>query len=140
MPVVDASVVIDLIAPDVGGDSPARRLFGAWATGSAELHAPGLLWTEAADALVTGIRRGRWDGAAADAAAARLASLPVLRSDTPADHERAFELARRYDNWPPRDMLYVALADRLGTELITADDRLIARLSHLGWVRAPAEG
>lgn len=140
MPVVDASVVIDLVAPDVGGDSAVRRLFGAWAAGNAELHAPGLLWIEAADALIEGIRRGRWDGAAADAAAAQLAGLPVLRSDTPADADRAFELARRYDNWPARDMLYVALAGRLGTELVTANDRLIARLGHLGWVRGPAEG
>ncbi len=138
MPVVDASVVVDLVAPDVEAESGVRRLFGAWAAGGAEVHAPGLLWTEGAEALVAGIRQGRWEGAAADAAAAHLASLPVLRSDIPADAERAFELSRRYDNWPARDMLYVALAGRLGTELVTADDRLVARLAHLGWVRASA--
>ena len=32
-------------------------------------------------------------------------------------------------------MVYVALAERLGTELFTADERLRARLAHLGWVR-----
>ena len=73
MPVVDASVVVDLVAPDVGRDAP--------------------------------------------------------------DRARAFELARRYDNWPVYDMVYVALAERLGTELITADQRLRTRLAHLGWVR-----
>ena len=44
MPVVDASVVVDLIAPDVGPDSPARALFAGWARSGAELLAPGLLW------------------------------------------------------------------------------------------------
>ena len=52
---------------------------------------------------------------------------PVIRrADTPADRERAFELARRYDNWPVYDMVYVALAERLGTEFYTADERLFA--------------
>jgi predicted nucleic acid-binding protein len=36
-------------------------------------------------------------------------------------------------------MVYVALAERLGTELITADQRLCTRLAHLGWVRAIGE-
>jgi len=91
MPVVDASVVVDLVAPDVGSDAPA----------------------------------------------ALLDALPLRRADLPRDQERAFELARRYDNWPVYDMLYLALAERLGTEFITADDKLRARLAHLGWVRGP---
>ena len=32
-------------------------------------------------------------------------------------------------------MVYVALAERLGMEFVTADERLRARLAHLGWVR-----
>jgi predicted nucleic acid-binding protein len=138
MPVVDASVVVDLIAPDVGRDAPARILFGKWASGGVEPAAPALLWLETENALLTGIRRGRWDGAAADAAAARLNRMPVRRIDSDSDTVRAFELARRYDNWPVYDMLYVALAERLGTELVTADNRLCARLAHLGWVQSIA--
>ena len=37
-------------------------------------------------------------------------------------------------------MVYVALAERLGTELITADQRLRARLAHLDWVKSIDEG
>jgi predicted nucleic acid-binding protein len=139
MPVVDASVVVDLVAPDVGGDSPVRALFGKWAFEGTEPAAPGLLWLEASNALLTGIRRGRWSGADADAAQARLERIPLQRSDIPSDLTRAFELARRYDNWPAYDMVYVAVAERLGTELITADERLRARLAHLGWVRGVDE-
>jgi predicted nucleic acid-binding protein len=135
MPVVDASVVVDLVAPDVGPDSPARALFARWADADAELLAPGLLWLETANALLTGIRRGRWSGAEADAAAALLDRMPVRRVDDARDRCRAFELARRYDNWPVYDMVYVAVAERAGHELVTADERLHARLAHLGWVR-----
>ena len=135
MPVVDASVVVDLIAPDVGPDSPARALFAGWARSGAELLAPGLLWLE--NALLTGIRRGRWSGADADGAAALLRRLPVRRVTE--DHAHAFELARRYENWPVYDMVYVAIAERAGTEFVTADAKLRARLAHLGWVKLPAE-
>jgi predicted nucleic acid-binding protein len=132
-------VVVDLVAPDVGGDAPARVLFGKWASDGTEPAAPGLLWLETSNALLTGIRRGRWSGADADAAQARLERIPLQRSDVASDLARAFELARRYDNWPVYDMVYVALAERLGTELVTADQRLSDRLAHLGWVRAIRE-
>jgi predicted nucleic acid-binding protein len=102
---------------------------------SADVVAPALVWLEVSNALLTGIRRGRWDGAAADAASAKMEDLSIRSADIPADRERAFELARRYDNWPVYDMVYVALAERLGTEFYTADERLRARLAHLPWVR-----
>jgi predicted nucleic acid-binding protein len=35
---------------------------------------------------------------------------------------------------PVYDMVCVALAERLGTEFYTADDRLLARFAHLPWV------
>jgi predicted nucleic acid-binding protein len=135
VPVVDASVVVDLIAPDVRADSAAHALFARWAGTGTELAAPGLLWLETANALLTGIRRGRWSGADADGAAALLDRIPVRRVDTDADCSRAFELARRYDNWPVYDMCYVALAERTRDEFVTADRRLQARLAHLGWVK-----
>jgi hypothetical protein len=36
-------------------------------------------------------------------------------------------------------MIYVALAERTRTELITADEALRRRLAHLTWVVAPAQ-
>ena len=140
MPVVDASVVVDLVAPDVGSDAPARILFGKWAVAGTEPVAPSLLWLETSNALLTGIRRSRWSGADADAAYARLERIPLRRADSARDQARAFELARRYDNWPVYDMVYVALAERLGAELLTADQRLRDRLAHLGWVKGVEEG
>jgi predicted nucleic acid-binding protein len=51
--------------------------------------------------------------------------------------ERAWELSRRYDNHPVYDMVYAAAAEALQTTLITADETLLRRLGHLGWVRGP---
>ena len=135
MPVVDASVIVEVLAPGVPSDAPARLLMGKLAAAGADLVAPALLWLETSNALLTGIRRGRWNGAAADSAMTRLTGLEVRSADTPYDRARAFELARRYDNWAVYDMVYVALAERLGTQFYTADDRLRARLAHLPWVR-----
>jgi len=140
MPVVDASVVVDLVAPNVEADAPARLLMKGLAAAGVGVLAPALVWLETSNALLTGIRRGRWDGLAADAASARLDRMPIRSADVPADKERAFELARRYDNWPVYDMVYVALAERLGTEFYTADERLRARLAHLPWVRGLTDG
>jgi predicted nucleic acid-binding protein len=142
MPVIDASVVVDLIAPDVTPDSAARALFTRWATpaaGAPDLVAPGLMWLEVQSALLFGVRRGRWSGAAADSAAALLERLPIRQLDTDGDRGRAFDLARRYDNWPVYDMLYVAVAERAGDVFVTADQKLRARLGHLGWVKSTAE-
>ena len=139
MPVVDASVVVDVVDPAVPAGAPPRMLMGKLVAQGADLAAPSLLWLEASNVLLTGVRRGRWDGAVADSAFALIAQMPIRCADIPADRERAFELARRYDNWSVYDMAYVALAERLGTEFYTADERLRARLAHLPWVRGLAE-
>jgi predicted nucleic acid-binding protein len=138
VPVVDASVVVDVVDPAVPATAPPRVLVDKLVGQGADLAAPSLLWLEASNLLLTGIRRGRWDGVAADSAFALIMTMPIRAADIPADRERAFELARRYDNWPVYDMVYVALAERLGTEFYTADDRLRARLKHLPWVRGLA--
>jgi len=55
-------------------------------------------------------------------------------ADEPADLARAWDLSRRYDQHPLHDMVYVALAERLGQHLITADQRLLDRLATRGSV------
>ena len=127
MPVVDASVVVDWVAPDSDPGSRARRLLTDWADADAHVLAPRLLHEEVANALLAGVRRDRWSGAQADAAFATLLRLPVQVRDTPADVTRAYELSRRYDEHPFYDMIYVAMTERLGEQLFTADHRLVER-------------
>ena len=137
MPVVDASVVADWVSPEVAATTPAVRLLKRLAADNAEIIGPRLLLEEVSNSLVTGIRRKRWTGAAADASHALLLQLPLRLRDDSRDLVRGWELARRYDNHPVYGMVYVALAERCGTELFTADDALRQRLAHLGWVLAP---
>lgn len=59
-------------------------------------------------------------------------------ADEPADLDRAWELSRRYDEHPLYDMLYVALAERLEQQLITADTDLRRRLT-LPFLAGPDE-
>src|SRR3989442_1592206 len=52
--------------------------------------------------------------------------------------ERSGELdAGRYDNHPIYDMIYVALAARTATELVTADKALRRRLTNVDWIVGP---
>jgi predicted nucleic acid-binding protein len=103
----------------------------------ADLVAPRLLFEEVTNALLTGVRRRRWTGAAADTAFLHLQQLPVRLVDSAGDLDRAYELARRYDDHPIYDMLYVAVSERVGTQLITADANLRSRLAAMTWVVAP---
>lgn len=137
MPVVDASVVIDWVSPEASATTPAVKLFNRLGLRGAELLGPRLLMEEVSNALIRGIRRRRWSGAAADSSHALLLRLPVHVVDDRRDLVRGWELARRYDNHPVYDMIYVALAERNHTDLITADVSLRRRLAHLSWIVGP---
>jgi predicted nucleic acid-binding protein len=139
MPVVDASVVVDWVAPDADPAVPALALLDRLAGQDAELVAPRLLVQEVSNALLTGVRRGRWSGAEADRAHVLLRELPVRIDDQPRDVVRAWDLSRRYDDHPIYDMVYVAVAERRGMELITADEALRDRLAGIDWLVAPED-
>jgi predicted nucleic acid-binding protein len=132
--VVDASVVVDWIAPDADPALPALGVLRRLADADEELLAPRLLIEEVSNALLTGVRRRRWSGAQADTAHASLMTLPVRLDDQPRDLERAWELARRYDNHPIYDLVYVALAERRKAKLITADRSLRRALVGIEYV------
>jgi len=137
MPVLDASLVVDCIAPDVALSSPALRTLVRLKNEGAELIGPRLLLAECANALLMGIRQGRWNGAAADRAYGFLVALPLKLADEALHLDRAWELSRRFDNHPVYDMLYVAVAEAARIDLITADETLRTRLRHMHWIKGP---
>ena len=65
-----------------------------------------------------------------------LRQLPVRVVDQPSDLDRAWELSRRFDEHPVYDLIYVAVAERLREQLITADAALRARLVTMPFVVA----
>ena len=138
MPVVDASVVVDWLVPGIDPELPTIQARRRLKEEGAVLLAPRLLPVEAASALMRGLRRRRWSGVEADRAFRALRRLPLHLVDDARYLDRAWELARRYDNHPVYDMVYVAVAERASTELITADQVLQQRLAHLPWVVGPA--
>jgi predicted nucleic acid-binding protein len=138
VPVVDARVVVDWVAPGVPASAPALRVARRIADAGDVVLAPRLLLEEVTNALLTGVRRRRWTGNQADSAFALLRELPVQLVDEPADLDRAYELSRRYDEHPIYDMVYVAVAERLGQPLITADAALRSKLVLLPFLQ-PAE-
>lgn len=131
--------MVDWVTPDVAADAPAMTALAQLAAADAELLAPQLMIEEVANALLTGVRRGRWNGAAADAAQESLRELPVRLVDEPRDLRRAWDLARRYDNHPIYGLLYVALAERRRTQLLTADAALRRMLIGVDWLIAAEE-
>ena len=137
IPVVDASVVIDWIAPRADPNSPSMRTLLRLSRQNAVVLAPELLYVECASALATGVRRNRSTGAEADAAYTRLVRLPVRLVSDRRHLDRAWELSRRYDNHPVYDMLYAATAEAARTVLITMDEGLLQRLARHGWVERP---
>lgn len=132
-------MIVEIIVPGIPIDESAARTLGQLAADGARFVSPGLLPLEVRNVLLTGIRRGRWDGVLADQAEANLADLPVEIIDDARDGARAWELARRYDNHPVYDMVYVALAERLAARLLTQDQRLLRRLAGLDWVVSPSQ-
>jgi predicted nucleic acid-binding protein len=139
VPVVDASLVVDWVIPAADPALPAQAVLRRLVETAEDLLAPRLLLEEVSNALLTGVRRKRWTGAQADTAHSLLVELPVRLLDEPRDRTRAWDLARRYDNHPIYDLVYVALAERRGTTLITQDRSLKRALVGLEWVLTPDE-
>lgn len=121
--VVDASVVIKWFVPEVHSDA-ARRLLQS----ENQYLAPDLLFAETANTIWKKVRRGEvsrrdGEGLVADVGRAAVQTVPcrALAAD-------AYALASASGR-TVYDAMYLALALRLDTRLITADERLAGALA-----------
>lgn len=117
MPVLDTSVVVDALVvagrPGDLGRAELRKL--------RELQVPAIFTAEVTSALRGLVHRGALSPIRAATALADILSIRTLSYPFEPFARRAWELRDSitvYDAW------YVALAERLDTELITADRRL----------------
>jgi predicted nucleic acid-binding protein len=117
MPVVDASVLVELLSGGKHAESVGERL-------DAEEHAlwaPHLIDAEVGHALRRSVRLGKLTADAAGRALWEVGDLPVER----VEHELLVHVAWDLrDNFSFYDGLYVALALMLGEPLLTFDTRL----------------
>jgi predicted nucleic acid-binding protein len=116
--VLDASVVLKWFVPEVHSDA-ARRLLDA----PHQYLAPDLLFPEAGNAIWKKVRRGELTAEEAQRLIADLSTVAVDTIATRGLLADAYALATATGQ-TVYDATYLALAVRLETQLITADDRL----------------
>jgi predicted nucleic acid-binding protein len=111
-------------------------LWREWLRDKVVLHAPALLRYEVVNALYQMRKVGRLStDAAGNALRVALRRQIVLHEDE-ALHARALELAAKFKLPAAYDAQYLALAEKLGVELWTADAKLARAVEdRLAWVR-----
>jgi len=117
MIVVDASVLANVLADDATDGDTARRAL----RGVTELTAPDLIDVETVSVLRKRWLQGTLSEQRLTTAVTDLLRMPFERVPTRRLLSRVVELR---DNISAYDACYVALAELLGWELLTADDRL----------------
>lgn len=121
--VVDASIAVKWVIPEVLSDEADRLR-----DGDDDFVAPDLLLVEVANALWRKTTAKEISPREADAAFDLVRQSGIdLRPSGPL-LPRAMDVARRLDH-PVYDCVYLALAEREQTALVTADQRLLRRLS-----------
>jgi predicted nucleic acid-binding protein len=121
--VVDASLVLKWFVPEIHFEAAAR-----WLSASHDYVAPDLLFPEVGNTVWKKVRRGELsvaDGRRLASAMAGIAVEAVAMSGLIGD---AVALAIATDI-TVYDATYVTLAVRLDTQVVTGDDRLVARLA-----------
>ncbi|WP_029012139.1 type II toxin-antitoxin system VapC family toxin [Niveispirillum irakense] len=119
--IIDASVALKWVSPEVGSDRAADLLNGQ------TLVAPSIWLLECANALWRRVRQGTLLSTEADELLQALRDAPVRPMDSLELTADALSVATAI-NHPVYDCLYVAAAQRSGGTIITADRRFHAAL------------
>jgi len=111
-------------------------LWNTWIDAGIDVVAPPLFAFEGTSVLCSKVYRGLIPPQEADLMFTALHLLGVRLVYPEGLHKRAWELARRFNRPQAYDSHYLALAELLGLELWTADDRLYNAVKDaLPWVK-----
>jgi predicted nucleic acid-binding protein len=119
---VDASVVVRFIQKKPSAEVSA--LWGGWIDARLPLHAPTLIHYEVTNALRQASKAGGLTSGAFRQAIRVACQLPIELYGDEALHLRASELAADHGLPATYDAHYLALAERLDVEFVTADAKL----------------
>jgi predicted nucleic acid-binding protein len=119
---VDANLVIRLVADPE--NTQVRQLWKQWKDARRQLAAPTLLYYEVANVLHRYRKLEILDSSTVQEALEAAFALPIQLYGDQALHRHAMELADRFSLPAAYDAHYLALTERLGGELWTADSRL----------------
>lgn len=122
--VLDASVVAELLVSSKAGRRVVPHLHG-----DDDLHMPHLMAVEVASVLRAWMRRGEIDRDRAEGALEDLAAFPAERWPAEPLLPRIWELR---DNLSAYDAVYIALAETISANLLSADERLGRAASDAG--------
>ena len=128
--VVDASVAVKWLFEEPDSDRAEALLARAGASDSLKLVAPAILAAEIASALWKRMRRGDMDRQKTLETRERFEEICPFLLPIEDLAQRALELAIDTRH-PVYDCFYVALAEELPAELITADERLYRAFAHV---------
>ena len=135
--VIDAGIAVQAILPVLSSAEGGLQLFVNWHTQMERIIAPEIWLSEVVSVIRQGIYR-RWitdeEAHTAVEDVFRL-HVEIMRSDE-ALCQGALMWASRLDQSKAYDGFYLALADRMGAEFWTTDNRLANRASQIGvdWI------
>lgn len=131
---VDANLVVRLVADPQ--DTTVRQKWQQWEEDGQQLAAPTLLHYETTNALYQYQRQGFLSAETVRVAQEAALALPLTLYGDAELHRAALRLAQHLALPATYDAYYLAVAERLGADLWTADRRLFeAAGDELPWVR-----
>lgn len=132
---VDANMVVKLVVEEVYSPE-ARALWRGWIQTGLDIAAPPLLRYEVTSVLRKHVVRNLRTTAESRQALEQALAFEINYLEPPNFHQRAFELAERLNRPATYDSHYLALAEYLGCEFWTADERLVnAAHDTFPWVK-----
>lgn len=128
--VLDASVALKWAIPPANETLSAEsiQLLQEYVNGKVDFLVPDIFWAEVGNVIWKGVRLRRWSRAAADRIASEMQARNFSTVPSRTLLTEALRIALAYDR-TVYDCLYVALAIRSKSQMITADERLANALA-----------
>jgi predicted nucleic acid-binding protein len=128
--VLDASVALKWAIPQANEtlSSESLQLLEQYVKGKVDFLVPGIFWAEVGNVLWKGVRQRRWSQATAERIASEMQARNFSTVPSRTLMTEALRIGFAYDR-AVYDCLYVALAIRSKSQMITADERLANALA-----------